>query len=388
MILTSDNIITVQDIADACGVSKTTAASALRGDPRVKRATRERISAKAIEMGYDPSLHQAARRLALRKHGRDVLNHIIAIAMPNGFYEIPYYTAILHGVYRELISANWGLLTLPDGPSIDAHDENVILPSLRRGDVDGVITPGYPEKMLQLMQRLQTETKIAPKPVVSMFWEAAGCPAVLADDEHTGYQAMSHLLDLGHRHIVQFVFRNEAGDPDSKRLLGARKAMQERGLDPDRYLHPYAMVGSWLNPWISDPIMRERTREEMAEEEERFLTTLRAYPEVTGIITLNDPSAIYTWYTLQHLGYRIPEDMSIVSCDDTNPKLDEQGNNQLTTVRLPLAEMGGAAARILLDLLSGNTVEQNRVIFPTELIARGSTAPPRVAALPCADSSL
>lgn len=71
----------------------------------------------------------------------------------------------------------------------------------------------------------------------------------------------------------------------------------------------------------------------------------------------------------------MPEDISIVGFDDTDPMPDRRGMNQLTTVRLPLADVGREAARMVLRGVAGDSPPEEQVMLPTTLIVRGSTAP-------------
>jgi LacI family transcriptional regulator len=103
---------------------------------------------------------------------------------------------------------------------------------------------------------------------------------------------------------------------------------------------------------------------------------LRAHPEITAIIAHNDPCAIHAILTLRQAGWRVPEDISVIGCDDTNRLLDATGRNILTTVRLPLCELGRCTAQLLLDRIAGRPIADPPPILPTQLIVRGTTAPP------------
>ena len=103
---------------------------------------------------------------------------------------------------------------------------------------------------------------------------------------------------------------------------------------------------------------------------------LREHPEITAVLAMNDASALRAWALLEREGIRVPRDVSIVGFDDTDPKLDADGRNLLTTVRLPLEELGREAARQLVGAITGRTKREEPVILPTELVVRGSTAVP------------
>jgi hypothetical protein len=81
--------VTLQDIADECGVALSTVSLAIGGDERVKDSTAEMIQSVAREMGYERSRHQSARRMAAWRHGRDLLHHVVGGLFPFGGYESP-----------------------------------------------------------------------------------------------------------------------------------------------------------------------------------------------------------------------------------------------------------------------------------------------------------
>jgi len=96
-------------------------------------------------------------------------------------------------------------------------------------------------------------------------------------------------------------------------------------------------------------------------------------PEVTAVFALNDPTAVGVMAALRdELGRRVPEEVSVVGFDDVPAALDVTPT--LTTVRLPLEEMGERAMRLLLDA-PGHAPRTVRI--KAEVVARASTAPPR-----------
>jgi LacI family transcriptional regulator len=85
--------------------------------------------------------------------------------------------------------------------------------------------------------------------------------------------------------------------------------------------------------------------------------------------------ALGAYEAARRRGLRVPDDLSIVGFDDLPES--RWSSPPLTTVRQPLAEMGGQAARIALRLARGEAIEVPRVELATELVTRDSTATPR-----------
>jgi DNA-binding LacI/PurR family transcriptional regulator len=98
---------------------------------------------------------------------------------------------------------------------------------------------------------------------------------------------------------------------------------------------------------------------------------------VTAVISRQDEQAVHLHNTLVSAGFRVPEDISLVGSDDTHVIIGDAKENILTTVRLPLVEIGREGANLLIHRVLGEEPEDRDVILPVELIVRGSTAPPR-----------
>jgi LacI family transcriptional regulator len=341
--------VTLQDIADRCGVSLITASRALRNDRRnVSQQNIERISAVAREMGYDASSHHDARRMSLRKHGVRVQSHIVALFMPNLFMEYLYHASLFRGVSSVLLQERYGTLLLDIKQTMEDADLPLVF---ARGDIDGLITlvKSDEKEMISFVRRVATLHGAPPLPTVNLIEPMEGASVVLADDQGGAYAAARHLLALGHRSIVICTHENY---PHQQRLLGYRQAYREAGL-PEKELH--------VLPWDSQP--------------NELLAVLRQYPTITAVQASNDVEAQLIARTLAAQGYRVPEDISLIGYDDTDP-LPNGHENILTSVHLPLIEIGLEGARLLLRHITDHDFQPTTVVLPTTLMVRKSTAPP------------
>src|SRR5690606_11009611 len=104
------------------------------------------------------------------------------------------------------------------------------------------------------------------------------------------------------------------------------------------------------------------------------ISLLRLPDPPTAIFALNDGMAIGVYHADYQAGLSIPEDLSVVGYDDY--LIDQWLVPPLTTVRQPLHDMGATAARMVLDLAAGVEPRSKRQELATELVVRGSTAPP------------
>jgi LacI family transcriptional regulator len=135
---------------------------------------------------------------------------------------------------------------------------------------------------------------------------------------------------------------------------------KERGLDPGETL-------TYVN-WKA-----------YAEDESKkaLLHALQSRRNVTAVVAKNDVNAVTIYNLLTANGFRIPEDISLMGYDDTEILLDDHSNNILTTVRLPLREIGGEAAKFLIKRITGIVKKDREIILPTELVVRRTTSEPR-----------
>lgn len=377
----SSQAVTLKDIAAFCGVSLGTVSLALRGDSRISTATTHRVLAAAAELGYDPSQSQAARRLALRKHGRDVLNHVIALVVPSVFHHPGYFSEIMQGVMDVLVPAGYSALityiyTHEDGRAVEAP-----VP-LRSGIVDGMISMVRPEPVSELLEQLRRQPGFAARPVVSAIWRQPGCSAICADDEDAGYTIMRRLLAMGHRYFAQLTFLwpyAKATEPQTCRVQGAHRALTEAGLEPDQHLRLVDLMDyNWLNPEHIAETAPSKNQVVADGQEMLFVDLLHAHSEITAILGLNDATALRAWRLLEEVGYRVPEEISIVGFDDTTPRLDAAGINQLSSVRIPLMAIGREAAALVIQQVTGEAPNAPaELLQPVEVCFRGSVGPAR-----------
>lgn len=345
----SSKAVTIKEIAARCGVHHATVSRALRGpSPYVSEALRAQILAVAAEMGYDPSYSHAARHLRAAKKGTPVVSQVVALFLPRDFADIPYFRALFRGLSEELMAQHFSVLL-----HFADTAEYPLSPIFRRGDVDGLIFSHDTPAMRLLLQELRRERNFGERPVVSVLSDVESVRSVIPDDRQGGYLAASHLLDLGHRHLIHFVI--EAGDEygQIQRFVGLRQAYRERGLDPEAYLHPCEVWDFGTAAVVASC----------------FRDTLARTPHATAVLARNDFWAPTLLDVCAERGLRVPEDISLVGYDDTDDV------HQLTTVHVPLTEIGQSAAQMIIQRITGGSADEATIILPTSLVIRRTTAP-------------
>jgi LacI family transcriptional regulator len=378
-VLSPHKSVTQRDIALRCGLSQMAVSLALRRDPSISEPTIERVHIIAAEMGYDPAQHQAARRMALKKHGQDVINNIVALFLPPTFYEVNYYNSIVRGMLDVLTSQQYGLLTMYL-PEISAGEKVTLPPVFSSGNIDGLAMIAFPSTLAAVRDYLRQNPGFGARSIVTIMTEMSGCTTVATDNADGAYAAARHLLSLGHRHIGHFYCGWGNAEGEKQRLDGVRRAYQEKGIDPDEYYH-IINIGAleWLLPTTIGMAQPSKLLVRYSAEGESVTLEqyLSSHPEITALIGVNDANALHAWYVLKQQGISVPEDMSLIGFDDTDPMPDDHGHNMLTSVRLPLVEVGRKVAQHILHQIANPATPDEVIVLPTELVVRGSTAPPR-----------
>ncbi|MHB9026146.1 MAG: LacI family DNA-binding transcriptional regulator [Armatimonadota bacterium] len=364
---TENRPVRLRDIAERCGVHVMTVSFALRGDSsHVSDDVRRRIRAVAAEMGYDPARTIAARRL-VSDGNTPVINHTIALFARIAAAGIsdPYLLQWFDGINQVLIEARYALVItyvpIEDTPRSLELFVKTAPPILTRNEVDGLLFPNVNRDFINdVVHWLRGEPGFGNRPIVTMLSVVPGCAAVIIDDCQGAFDAVTHLLSLGHQHIAYFSWNYSV--PQNERRRGILQACHSAKMDPATVLYDIPIAERY---WADTSYLLRALH-----------GTLRAHPEITAILAPNDTLAISILDALSREGCRIPDDYSLVGFDNVR-SWPSDGDNRLTTVAVPVHEMGGEAARLLLDIIEQRADPTTARTLPTQLVIRGTTAPPR-----------
>jgi LacI family transcriptional regulator len=331
----------LRDVAARSGVSFQTAGKVLNGRSKavsVSASTRERILSAAGELGYIPNA--IARGLVRRSSvSVGVLADDVSDQAVSQFVLAAQRAAAGSG-HAALIS------------SVHAKaDAALALQKLLEHRVDGVLVAAPSiEDNVRVGELLRGAI-----PAVSINRiHGGGVPLIGSDHAVTGSVAAEHLLALGHRRIGTVAGPRERRVVQS-RMRGFRAALREAGETlPARRV----VEADWTHAGGYAAVHR----------------LLAAAPEITAVFVHNDTMAIGALRALHEHGLRVPEDCSLVSCDDLS--FAEFLVPALTTVRVPFQETGERAAQLLLDHIRGQPIPA-RNLLPVELVVRSSTGPPK-----------
>lgn len=343
---------TVTDVARLAGVSTATVSRVLNRNYPVATATRERVEEAMRELGYVVNAH--ARALA-GVSGRTVgiiVNELID----------PFYAYIARGVERE--ASLGGRLCLVCCTQGDPKRELAFIELMHERRADAVVVVGGSvadrAHTAELGRRARDLEAGGSKLVLcgrpSLGEEACGA-AVEYDNEGGAFAITDHLLTQGHERIL-YLGGPPALSTTRDRLAGHRRALELRGVARDPGLE---QLGSFS---------RSFGRGRMAE-------LLREGPDFTAVFAANDNVAAGAAQALEEAGVRVPQDMSLAGYDDI--PVAQELRPRLTTVHIPLEEMGRQAVRLAVpggDEDEWREPSTGTVRLGTHLVVRDSVAPP------------
>ncbi|GAA2272090.1 LacI family DNA-binding transcriptional regulator [Glycomyces scopariae] len=331
--------LTVAAVARLAGVSAPTVSKVLNGRAGVAPETRRRVERLLREQGYRrPEKTARAASLevlfyGLQAHvGVDLMRGVKRVAAEHGLA-----VAFTDALQEESTGRDWAREILDRRPAgvVVAHmgftpEQHAILGAsgIPLVAVDPPSEPLHP------------------------------VPAVAAANRQGGADAARHLLDLGHRRVGVVTGPLERLC-SRDRLDGARTALAAAGAPLDERL---VRTGMWFS-----------YEEGLAHG--RDLLGLADPP--TAVLCGNDLQALGVYEAARQAGAAVPADLSVVGFDDIS--YTRWCGPPMTTVRQPFAELGAAAAGMVLALAAGEAVAQSRVELPVSLTVRASTAAPRAA---------
>jgi LacI family transcriptional regulator len=332
--------ITIKDVAEQAGVSIQTVSRVINNRPDVSPETRQNIRATIDKLGYQPFAN--ARGLAAKR--------TYTLGLVTGDFSDPWFSQVATGAEREVQEHGYYFML---GNSNCAPDEELkFLRLLTERHVEGVlfVRANY-ENENDHLNRLQ-EYGI-PVVTVGYLWPDSGLAMVDVDNIGGGRKATDYLIGLGHRHIAMLTGPTKWKSVHD-RTEGYLQALENAGIPIRQEL---ICKGDWLHR-----SGYEHTRE-LIEKKIPF----------TAIFAHNDRIARGAIYALHQAGLRVPEDVSIIGYDDV-PEA-EFADPPLTTIKQPMAEVGQAATRFLIQWIEDPAIIPKQVLFDTSLIIRSSCAP-------------
>ena len=336
--------VTMADVAERAGVSKTAVSLVLNDRPgsRLSAEVADRVRAAAAELDYRPN--PAARTL---RNGTSQTVGFISDEVTI----TRYASAMIRGALDVAAQHEHTVLIAETGTNPERRDRAV--QTMLNQQPDGLV--------FGLMRARQIDVPETPRdlPIIILNGiSSADHPCVLPAEFTAGSQVAETLVDAGHEHIGLIGFPPAAADDPrvsatiGDRLAGIRAVLAGAGLT-------MAVEATTLE-W--EPQYGHRAAHQILDD----------YPEVTALLCMNDRLALGAYQALQERGRRIPGDVSVVSFDDD--EIAGYLRPKLTTARIPYERMGREAMTMLLER-DGDRPHRRTVAMPLQ--HRESVRPPR-----------
>jgi DNA-binding LacI/PurR family transcriptional regulator len=341
----------ITDVARLAGVAPATVSIALSGKRPVATETRERVLAAARELNYQPN--SIARNLRSRQ------SRTIALSIP---FDSPLRTLsdgtqfrFIASIGDRLSEHGYSILCLVS----KGDGLNTLVRLARGGEIDGVLLMEV-QRVDPRVEGLRDEK--FPFVSIGRPSNANGVIRVDYDQEHAADLAVSHLLDLGHRHIA-FLGSHHTFGYQHYCMLGFQRALRKYHLP----VLPFQMLD------YRDPALLSAALQPL----------LDPGTPLTALVLANDIDAMTALHVFADAGRCIPDDISIVIIGST--PMTALAQPPLTATSLPAEDMSRTAVDLLVDLLNGTRPKRLEHIIPIELLVRSSTrriGPPVISTSP------
>lgn len=332
--------VTIRDVAAATGHAVSTVSNALAGKRHVNEETRRQVKEAAERLGYRPSV--VARSLRMK------LSSTIGVLVPD--VSNPAIPEFIRGIDDVAVREGCTILLCNTDELIERQVSQ--MQTLLDRHVDGMILISQHCDAPEVRGLLDGKTPF----VLIQRRSARYRDDYVGSDNLQGMRdSVTYLHDLGHRRIG-LVTGPASSSTAQERLEAFEATTADLGCDDDPEL-----------------IYRGDYTVEAGYEAMHHFASIAKRP--TAIIASNDIAALGVQDAASELGLSIPEDVSLLGCDDI--QLAGLRRINLSTLRLPKREMGVAAADLLMRRIhSKRSPTPREVIIPTKLMLRQSCAPP------------
>lgn len=335
----------LKDIAAAVGVSISTVSRVLN-DPYSSAAspeTQELIWKVARDGGYIPN--PIARELQAGNAAATAAENRVICCMiatdPKEYKDDAFYSVLTSSIRAEALRNNYIVEYYFYGADQEKREP---MPS-RSKNVRGLIILGRfrVEILPELIDKFRNIVYIGSKSI------RARCDRVVCD----GYDAMLEVVKCYHENGHRFI--GYIGAPDDRRIDGYKAALREYGLP---LKHEYVVDSISLSS------------------DEGYISMLRLLDNIdpaqrmTAVVCANDVTAIGALAACKERGIRVPEDINIIGMNDI--EITRYVSPTLTTVHVPMDEMGAYATRLLIDRINGGHQQSLEVRFPFWIVTRES----------------
>jgi len=329
--------VTIYDVAREANVSMATVSRVVNGNPNVKPTTRKKVLDVIARLEYRPNA--VARGLASKK------TTTVGVIIPD--ISNIFYAELARGI--EDIATMYRYNIILSNSDQRVEKELQLLDNMYGKQVDGIVLMSD-----QVNDELLKKMSHSPVPIVlaGSIDETKQVSSVNIDYLQAAYEAVQRFIDNGHKRIAYVSGPFTSTINRMYKFEGYKKALEEAGIPLDESL-----------------VMATEDSYDSGLEDFNTLNQLQDPP--TAFFAGSDELAIGIIHGAQDLGKKVPDDYEVISFE--NSKLARMVRPQLTSVVLPLYDIGAVSMRLLTKIMSKEDVEERQVILPYRLEIRNST---------------
>lgn len=335
--------ISIVDVADSLGVSKTLVSFVINGrgnEKGINKETQKKVQEKIKELGYTPN--SFARSL---RTGQSQTIGIVVADISN-----PFYARLCRSIEDYANAHNYNVLLCSSDENAEKEKNQIHM--LMDRQVDGLIISPTRDQPYELSEMHKDKFPIV---LVDRKFNRFKLPSVVVNNQEIARKAVTQLIDKGHKSIGLFCISPAYTSVMSERLNGYRMAHKEAGLRMSKS-HMVEIEYALLKVDV-----KKRLQELMS-----------AKNKITAVFSLNNKLTSELIKAAKALDINIPNDLSIISFDDI--ELFDMVEPTITAIKQPVEEMGKKATEHLLNSIrnKGN-IEPCHIQLDAQLIERDSS---------------
>ncbi|MBQ0140361.1 MAG: catabolite control protein A [Kurthia sp.] len=328
--------VTIYDVAREANVSMATVSRVVNGNPNVKPTTRKKVLDVIERLEYRPNA--VARGLASKK------TTTVGVIIPD--MSNVFYAELARGI--EDVATMYSYNIILSNSDQNEEKELELLDTMFGKQVDGIVimSENVTESVLEKLGH-------SPAPIVlaGSVETTNTIPSVNIDYKQAAYEAVKKLVDNGHKRIAYVSGPFTSKINKEHKYLGYKKALLEAGIALDDAL-----------------VLASEDSYDSGMEDFQKINQIQNPP--TAFFTGSDELAIGIIHAAQDAGKHVPNDIEVISFE--NSKLACMVRPQLTSMVLPLYDIGAVSMRLLTKIMNKEQIDNQQVILPHRMELRQS----------------
>jgi LacI family transcriptional regulator len=329
--------VTIYDVAREASVSMATVSRVVNGNPNVKPTTRKKVLEVIRRLGYRPNA--VARGLASKR------TTTVGVIIPD--ISDAFYAELTRGI--EDIATMYHYNIILSNSDRKMEKELKLIETLLEKQVDGLLYLGG--EVTEQHTQIFTDTTV-PIVLAATHEQTPNRPFVTIDSLAAAKEATEVLISEGHQHIALISGSLTEQANGYARYQGYRAALEEQQIPFD---------DAWVRLGDGRYASGYQAMQELFE----------AHPDCTAVFATSDEMAVGAIHAAIDCGKKVPEDLSVIGFE--NIPLASQVRPMLSTIHVPMYDIGAVAMRLLTKFMNDEPVEDSQVFLQYQVELRQST---------------